>query len=175
VRIPVESTTSYRGRNSRPNWLALLAFMTLALSAGAVGAFFSPGLSAASTAWYAALTKPAWTPPANWFGLAWTLSYMTMGTSVWLIWRERYHRSRNIALAAYAVQLTLNALWAPCFFGTENTGAGLFVIVALWLALIWTVREFAVVRPAAAWLMLPYLAWVSFAVTLSLSIWRHNP
>jgi translocator protein len=175
MRIPIESSTSYRGRNSRPNWLALLGFIGLALAAGALGAVFSPGTSARAAAWYAALSKPAWTPPASWFGPVWTVLYLLMGTAAWLVWRERYHRKRTVALQAYAVQLLLNALWAPIFFGAKNIGAGLFVIVALWLAIIWTIREFAPVRAGAAWLLAPYVIWVSFAMTLNLSVWRGNP
>ena len=72
------------------------------------------------------------------YGLA---LYVLMGIAAWLIWRERYHRSRNAALAAYGVQLLLNAAWAPVFFGARNIGAGLFVIVALWLAIAWTVAR----------------------------------
>ena len=199
MRIEIGGPTSYRGRNARPNWLALLAFILLALAAGALGAVFSPGvatpavhgpgapaqgvvpaaapstMSTSSEAWYASLTKPAWTPPAAWFGPIWSLLYVLMGTAVWLIWSERYHPGRNVALFAYALQLVLNALWAPVFFGMKNIGGGLFLIVALWLSLVWTLREFSVVRPAAAWLMLPYLTWVSSGVALNLSIWRHNP
>jgi tryptophan-rich sensory protein len=175
VRIPIESSTSYRGRNSRPNWLALFCFIALALAAGVLGALFSPRLSASSAAWYGSLTKPAWTPPTGWFGPAWIALYVLMGTSAWLVWRERYHRERVVALLAYAVQLMLNALWAPVFFGNKNIGAGLFLIVALWLAVAWTAREFARIRPAAAWLLVPYLGWLCIAVALNLSIWRQNP
>jgi len=174
MRIPIESSTSYRGRNSRPNWLALCLFIGIAMAAGALGAFFSPGLSAAATDWYASLVKPSWTPPNNWFGPVWSALYVLMGTAVWIVWRERYHRSRNVALLAYALQLLLNAAWAPLFFGAKNVGAGLFCIVALWLAIVWTLREFAAVRATAAWLLTPYLAWASFAVALNLTLWRHN-
>jgi benzodiazapine receptor len=175
MRIPIESSTSYRGRNSRPNWLALLVFVGLALAAGIVGALYSPGVSGASAAWYDSLTKPPWTPPPAWFGPVWIALYVLMGTSAWLIWRERYHRGRIAALLAYAIQLILNALWAPLFFGNRNIGAGLFLIVALWLAVAWTLREFARVTSSAAWLLVPYLAWVSLAVALNLSLWRYNP
>ena len=174
MRIPIESSTSYRGRNSRPNWLALLLFIGIAMAAGAFGALFSPGFSASGTAWYASLVKPTWTPPANWVGPVWTTLYVLMGTAVWIVWRERYHRVRNVALLAYAIQLILNAAWAPLFFGAKNLGAGLFCIVALWLAIVWTLREFGAVRAAAAGLLLPYLAWVSFAVALNLNLWRYN-
>jgi tryptophan-rich sensory protein len=175
MRIPIESSTSYRGRNSRPNWLLLLGFIACAVAAGAIGALFSPGASASATAWYASLAKPAWTPPNQWFGPVWATLYVLMGTAVWLVWRERYHRKRAAALLAYALQLLLNALWAPLFFGAKNIGAGLFVIVALWLAIVWTLREFAAVRALAAWLLAPYLGWVSLAVALNLSVWRLNP
>src|SRR5208282_558210 len=98
-----------------------------------------------------------------------------MGTAAWLVWRERYHRKRGAALTAYAMQLALNALWAPLFFGFKSIGAGLFVAVALWVAVIWTIREFITVRALAAWLLAPYVIWVSFAMSLNLSIWRLNP
>jgi translocator protein len=174
MRIPIESVTSYRGRNSRPHWLVLIAFIALALGAGAIGAVFSPGVSEGTGRWYAALAKPEWSPPNAWFGPVWTVLYVSMGIAAWLIWRERYHRARHVALAAYAVQLLLNALWAPVFFGARNIGAGLFIIVALWLTLSWTLREFAAVKSAAAWLLAPYLAWVTFASALNFSIWKLN-
>jgi benzodiazapine receptor len=170
VKIPIEGSTSYRGRHSRPNWLVLMGFIALALAAGAVGAL----LAGSTGAWYASLVKPPWTPPDRWFGPVWTLLYVLMGTAAWLIWHERYHRARNAALFAYAVQLALNASWAPVFFGLRSIGAGLFLIVALWLSLVWTLREFSVVRPAAMWLMVPYQAWVTLAMGLNLSIWRRN-
>jgi benzodiazapine receptor len=174
MRIPIESSTSYRGRNSRPNWLILAAFVAAALAAGAVGAVFSPAVSAPAKHWYAMLAQPDWAPPNSWFGPVWTVLYVLMGTSVWLIWRERYHRGRTAALAAYAIQLLLNAAWAPVFFGAKNIGAGLFLIVALWLSIAWTMREFAAVRAAAAWMLAPYLIWVGFASALNLAIWKLN-
>jgi benzodiazapine receptor len=174
MRIPIESSTSYRGRNSRPNWLILAAFIAAALAAGALSAVFSPILSTTANHWYALLAKPEWAPPNRWFAPVWCLLYVLMGTSAWLVWRERYHRSRNSALTAYTIQLLLNAAWAPLFFGAKNIGAGLFVIVALWLALAWTIREFAVIRATAAWMMVPYMIWVSFASALNLTIWKIN-
>jgi tryptophan-rich sensory protein len=175
MRIPIESSTSYRGRNSRPNWLILAAFVAAALAVGAAGAFFSPGVSTTAGQWYAPLAKPEWAPPNTLFGPVWTALYVLMGASAWLIWRERYHRGRTAALAAYAIQLLLNAAWAPVFFGLKNIGAALFVIVALWLAIVWTIREFAVVKGLAAWMLAPYLIWVSFASALNLALWRMNP
>jgi translocator protein len=174
MRIPIESRTSYRGRNSRPNWLLLAASIGTALGAGALGTAFSPRMSAAASHWYTLLAKPAWAPPPAWFGPVWIALYVLMGTAAWLIWSERYHRGRGTALAAYAIQLLLNAAWAPLFFGAGNIGAGLFVIVALWLSIVWTIREFAAVKAAAAWILAPYLLWVGFAGALNLAIWKLN-
>jgi translocator protein len=176
VRIPIESATSYRGRNSRPNWLGLLASVALALAAGGIGAFCSPLFSPSSAAWYASLVKPPWIPVVDGYGIALALLflYALMGGGAWLIWQERYHRGRNTATFAYAVQLLLNAAWAPVFFGANTIGGGLFVIVAVWLALAWTIRDFAVVRPIAAWMLVPMLVTAGAAATLCLNLWRHN-
>jgi benzodiazapine receptor len=175
MRIPIESSTSYRGRNSRPNLPALTVFVVLALAVGALGATFSPGLSATARQWYAALAKPEWLPPQNWFLPVWVILYVMMGTAAWLIWRERYHRGRSTAIAAYALQLLLNALWPPLFFGLRNLDAGLFDIIALWLAIGWTLREFARVRAAAALLLVPYFLWVTLAAAMNLALWKLNP
>ena len=173
MRIPIESRTSYRGRNSRPNWLILAASIGTALAAGALGTVFSPRMWAANH-WYAMLAKPAWAPPSSWFGPVWIALYVSMGTSAWLIWSERYHRGRSSALAAYAVQLLLSAAWAPLFFGAGYIGGGLFVIVALWLSIVWTIREFSAVKAVAAWMLAPYLIWIGFASALNLAIWKLN-
>jgi tryptophan-rich sensory protein len=175
VRIPIESSTSYRGRNSRPHLPVLAASVVLALGAGAVGALFSPAASPAAAHWYAMLAKPDWLPPQSWFAPVWTVLYVLMGIAAWLIWRERYHRSRNMAMAAYAIQLLLNALWAPLFFGLRNLGAGLFEIVVLWLAVGWTLREFARVRAAAALILAPYFIWTTLATAMNFALWKLNP
>ena len=170
MKIPVGSSTSYRGRNYRPNWLALAGFVAIALAVG----LLEGRVSSSSGTWYASLVKPAWTPPDRWLGPTWTILCIMMGAAAWLVWRERYHRVRNAALLAYATQLGLNAAWTAVFFGAKNIGAGLFVIACLWLSLVWALREFAAVRSLAAWLLLPCLGWVSIAAALNLSIWRHN-
>jgi benzodiazapine receptor len=175
MKIRIESSTSYRGRNSRPNLPVLGVFLLVSLAVGAIGAVVSPGLSASAAHWYAALVKPPWVAPPQWFGPAWTVLYVLMAIAAWMIWRERYHRARTIALSAYAAQLFLNALFSPVFFGLKSIGAGLFDIVALWIALAWTVREFARVRAAAAFILVPYVLWATYAAAMMLSIWRLNP
>ena len=175
MKIRIESSTSYRGRNSRPNLPVLGFFLLSALAVGAIGAVFSPGLSASAGHWYATLIKPSWVPPPQWFGPVWAALYLLMAIAAWMVWRERYHRSRAIAISAYAAQLLLNALFSPMFFGLKSIGTALFDIVALWVAVAWTLREFARVRVAAAVILLPYLLWVTFAAAVTLSVWRLNP
>jgi benzodiazapine receptor len=175
MRIPVESATTYRGRNSRPNLPALALLVLLALAAGIVGYLFSPVSSPATARWYAALLKPSWIPPQQWFGPVWVALYGLMAVAAWLVWRERYHRARAQAMVMYGLQLLLNAAWAPVFFGMKNLGAALFVAVALCLAVAWCMREFARVKGLAAALLLPYLVWTGIAVAMSLRIWQLNP
>jgi translocator protein len=174
MRIPIESSTSYRGRNSGPNLPALALFLVLALGMGALGALFSPAFSASAAEWYAALAKPGWLPPQKWFALVWTALYVLMAIAAWIVWRERYHRGRAAAITAFCIQLVLNALWAPMFFGLNNLDAGLFDIVALWLAVGWTMREFARVAPAAALILVPYFLLVTLAAAINLAVWRLN-
>ncbi len=174
MRIPIDNRTSYRGRNARPNWAALLLFVAVALGAGAIGLPFSPPHSPAAADWYAGLAKPSWAAPGSWYLPLWIALYCLMGTAAWLVSRERYHEKRSAALAAYFLQLVLNAAWAPLFYGTGNLGAGLFVMVALWLAVGWTIRAFAPVRAAAAGLLLLYFAWVTYVMALNFNLWRLN-
>jgi tryptophan-rich sensory protein len=175
MKIRIESSTSYRGRNSRPNLPVLGVSLLLALGVGAIGALFSPGLSASAAHWYATLIKPDWLPLPQWFGFVCTALYLLMAIAVWMIWRERYHRARVTAISAYAAQLLLNALFPAVFFGLKSIGAGLFDIVALWIAVAWTLREFARVKVAAAVILAPYWLMVTFAAAATLCLWRLNP
>jgi tryptophan-rich sensory protein len=175
VRIPVASSTSYRGRNERPNLLLLAAFVISALGAGVLTYLLGPATSPEAAHWYGSLIKPAWMPPSRWFAPLWATLYGLMALGAWLIFRERYHRARGIALFAYWLQLLLNAAWAPVFFVTRSIGAGLFVTLALLFAVAWTVREFGRVRASAALLMLPYFAWLCVVVAMNYEIWALNP
>jgi benzodiazapine receptor len=175
MRIPIEGSTSYRGRHSRPNLPALALFLVMALGAGALGALFSPGFSASAAHWYLGLAKPAWLPPQKWFAPIWTALYALMAIAAWIIWRERYHRGRSAAITAFCIQLVLNALWAPVFFGMKNIDAGLFDIVALWLSVGWTIRVFSRVAPSAAVILVPYFLWITFAAAINLAVWKMNP
>jgi tryptophan-rich sensory protein len=124
--------------------------------------------------WYPSLAKPSWTPP-NWvFGPVWTFLYLTMGVAAWLVWRRAGWAAAAIPLTLFAAQLALNALWTPLFFGLHRPDLAFADIVVLWLAIVAATVAFWRVTPSAAILMLPYLAWVSFASALNFAIWRMN-
>jgi tryptophan-rich sensory protein len=145
---------------------SLIVFLVVAFAAAAFGALFPPG------DWYAGLAKPEWTPP-NWlFGPVWTALYVMIGISGWLLWRAR-DESRT-ALVLWCAQLVLNALWSWIFFGLHSPGAALVEIVVLWLVIAATVAAALRTSRPAAWLLVPYLAWVGFASVLNAAIWRLN-
>jgi benzodiazapine receptor len=149
--------------------LVLLGFGALSFLAALPGALFPPG------DWYRRLTKPAWQPP-NWiFAPVWTTLYASMALSAWLIWRTAGFQGAAVPLAVYIAQLTLNAAWTPLFFGLHRIGLGLFDIVLLWCAVVATVALFHAIHAGAALLLIPYLAWVTFAAVLNFAIWRLNP
>jgi len=127
--------------------------------------------------WYESLTKPTWNPPSWVFGPVWTALYLSMGVASWLVWKRGQHpgpRTRA-PLAAYAVQLVLNALWSPLFFGLHRPDLALIDIALLWAAILATIILFWRVRPLAGAMLLPYLAWVTFATVLNWTLWRLNP
>ncbi|MGL5017817.1 MAG: TspO/MBR family protein [Luteolibacter sp.] len=148
--------------------LALLGWLLLCFAAAGTAAFVSPG------GWYAEINKPAWNPPAWIFGPAWTFLYITMAVAAWLVWCEGGWRAQGRALGLFVLQWSLNALWTPLFFGLHRPGLALIEILALWLAILATLIAFWRVRRAAGVLLLPYLAWVTFATALNFTIWRMN-
>lgn len=156
-------------RTTRRPFLALTGWIVLCLAAS-VGAVF-----VSVDGWYAALVKPAWNPPAWLFGPVWTLLYVTMGVSAWLVWREGGWSAQRRPLAYFLLQWLLNALWTPLFFGLHRPDLALAEIAALWAVLAVTVALFWRVRRIAGLLLMPYLAWVSFAACLNYAIWRLNP
>lgn len=157
--------------NVRRQAVGLLGWAIITFLAAALGARAS--ISAAD--FYASLTLPAWAPPASVFGPVWTVLYALMALAAWLVWRQGGWRAAAPALALYLLQLALNVLWSWLFFGWKQ-GALAFADIALLLALIVaTIVAFHRVRPAAAWLLLPYLAWVTFASALNYAVWQANP
>lgn len=149
----------------------LILSVGICLGAGALGSLFTVS---AIPAWYATLNKPVFSPP-NWvFGPAWTILYILMGISLYLVWTSKGKLKQN-ALNLFFVQLGLNALWSIIFFGLKNPALAFVNIVALWVAIFLTIRSFNKVNKLAGNLLIPYLLWVTFASILNLSIIILNP
>lgn len=141
--------------------------------------FLAPTLSAVLSVsgpgeWYSALNKPWFNPPDWVFGPVWTLLYCLMGVSAWLAWRNGMARALVLPLTLFAVQLILNAVWTPLFFGLQRPDLALITIVVLWLFIAATGAAFWPLSRAGALLLLPYWAWVGFATVLNASLWWLN-
>ncbi|RIW18200.1 tryptophan-rich sensory protein [Algoriphagus lacus] len=153
-----------------PNYLKLIISLALPQLAGGLGAFFT--ISSVQS-WYLTINRPTWNPP-NWlFGPVWTSLYVLMGIACFLIWKSESPYKKQL-LTLYFVQLGLNALWSPAFFGMQSPILGLVVIVPLWISILMCIFQFRKVSPLASGLLLPYLGWVSFATVLNASIWWLN-
>ncbi len=140
----------------------------MSFAAGWIGSRYIPGQ------WYAALAKPAWTPPDAVFGPVWSLLYLLMGIAAWLVWRRAGFKRAGGALALFIGQLGLNALWSYLFFGAHLIGVALLELAVLGGAvLLVTIRFWRRERPAGL-LMLPYLLWVGFAFYLNFAFWWLN-
>ncbi|ALA17740.1 MULTISPECIES: TspO/MBR family protein [unclassified Chelatococcus] len=151
------------------SWLPLVGFVAACLLAAMTGAFFRPG------EWYERLKKPAWRPPNRLFAPVWTVLYLMIAVSGWLVWREAGFAGAALPLAVYALQLLLNAAWTPLFFGLHRPDLGFVDIVLLWLSIVTTIMLFVSISVGAALLLVPYLAWVTFATALNFAVWRLNP
>ncbi|MEQ1948360.1 MAG: TspO/MBR family protein [Bryobacteraceae bacterium] len=162
-------TTTAPTKSAGYQALALGGWLALCFAASAGAAFVSTG------GWYAALQKPSWNPPAWLFAPVWTLLYAMMAVAAWLVWREGGWPAQGPALRLFLLQWLLNALWTPLFFAMHLPGPAFVEIVVFWLALAATLVSFLRVKKLAGLLLVPYLAWVSFAAFLNFTIWRLNP
>jgi tryptophan-rich sensory protein len=152
--------------------LALAGWLALCYAVAASGSAVT--ITAVPT-WYVALVKPPLTPPSWLFAPVWTLLYTMMAVAAWLAWRTRPSTCRNRGIRLFLVQLLLNLTWSWLFFGRHRPGLALIEIALLWAAIALTTQTFLTISRRAAWLMLPYLAWVTFAAYLNWGIWRLNP
>lgn len=154
------------------NFLEAAAAIVICELAGLIGSIFT---TSAIPSWYNGLVKPQLAPP-NWlFGPVWTLLFALMGIAVYLVWRRFLQRDmKKIALWIFGGQLVLNILWSVLFFGLRSPGWAFVEIVVLWLAILASIIAFSKLSRLAAWLLVPYLAWVSFATYLNYSIWMLN-
>lgn len=148
--------------------MSLVLTMSLCLAVGALGALLTrPQLAS----WYRQLRKPRWNPPDALFGPVWTALYVTMAVAAWLVWRAGGSWWR---LVPFAVQLALNLGWSALFFALRRPGLAVVEIVVLWASIALTIVVFVPVSGWAALLLVPYLAWVTFAAALNLRIWALN-
>ena len=160
------------------NTFKLIIAIVVSELAGIIGSVFTtPSIAG----WYATLVRPALNPPAWIFGPVWTTLFALMGLSAWLIWQKLDSGSEagmtkrvKIALGIFIGQLILNTLWSIIFFGLHSPGAAFVEIIFLWLAILATIIAFAKISKPAAWLLVPYILWVSFAGYLNYSIWMLN-
>jgi tryptophan-rich sensory protein len=150
---------------------ALVLVPLIVLIGSLVGALSGSG----DTSWYAALEKPSFQPPPYLFGIVWPILYALMAFALVNVIQARGSRWRGIAIGLFAAQLIVNLLWSPIFFGMHQVSFAFFwILVMIGLAVATTV-VFARVRRIAAWLMLPYLAWIGFAAILNFEVDRLNP
>lgn len=149
----------------------LLVSLGVCFAAACIG-----GLATAASIreWYPQLTKPSWTPPDGLFGPVWTALYAMMGLAAWQLWRNVGFPAARGPLTWFGTQLTLNVGWSVLFFGLRSPGAALVEIIVLWATIAGTIRAFWSGSRAAAALLAPYLAWVSFAALLNATIWWMN-
>jgi tryptophan-rich sensory protein len=148
-----------------PSLFALCGFVGVCFLAALSGAFFRPGV------WYDNLAKPWWRPPKFLFPPAWTILYITMAISGWLVWKTVGFAA---PLAVYFVSLIFNAAWSAFFFGLRRPDLAFLDVVFLWLSIAATIAVFYPVEKPAAYLLLPYLGWVTFAGGLNFTIWQMN-
>ena len=137
------------------------------------------GISGYATAsgihdWYITLHKPSFNPPNYLFGPVWTLLYLLMGVSLFIIWRSNQGRKRNEALKIFAIQITFNFLWSFLFFRFNLVGVAFMDILVIWFSIVLMIFIFRRVNKIAAYLQIPYLLWVTYATTLHGAIWLLN-
>lgn len=151
--------------------LGLAGWLVASFVTGGIGAI----ASASAASFYGELFQPSWAPPGWLFGPVWSTLYVLMGIAAWLVWREHGFRGASTALKLFITQLFANALWTWIFFVWHQGALSLVEIVALWLLIASTLLAFWRLHRLAALLLVPYLAWVGFATTLTASLWRLNP
>lgn len=154
-----------KSMSSKPvRFIASLAIAYFAAAIGSLATF------PAIPNWYAGLDKPWFNPPNSIFGPVWTVLYTLMGMSLYLVWTAKTKHSKRAAYAWFGVQLVLNSLWSIVFFGLQQLWPAVAVIVLLWLSIAATIYFFWRISRRAAYLLLPYIAWVTFATALNISI-----
>jgi len=162
---------TYGSTQARPGWPVLVGIIAITVLAAAIGTV----ASLQAPEFYMMLDAPSWAPPPWLFGPVWTVLYAMMALAAWLVVRERRRSSVVPEMTLYGAQLALNALWTWLFFRWHQGAAAFAEIVVLLILVGLTTLAFGRIRSLAGALMLPYLAWVSFATGLTFSLWQRNP
>jgi translocator protein len=156
---------------SIPTFAKLIISIAAPLAVGAVAGIFT---AKAIPTWYTTLNAPSFNPP-NWvFGPMWTLLYVLMGVSLFMVWNAEPGKARDIAMLIFGVQLVLNFAWSFLFFYFKELGWALVEIIAMWISIVVMLIAFYQVRPLAAYINIPYLLWVSFATALNAAYFKLN-
>ncbi len=150
----------------------LIISIAIPLAVGFLGSYFTrPEIDT----WYQSIEKPSWQPPSWVFGPVWTTLYVMMGVAFYLVWKnESRSRNRKLAMIFWSMQLVLNFFWSYIFFNQHKLGLAVVEIIALWIFIFITIILFGRVNKLAAWLMVPYISWVSFASLLTYTIYTLN-
>ena len=154
------------------NTAKLVISIIVPLAIGATsGLFTETGVGS----WYQTIQKPSWNPPGWIFGPVWTLLYILMGVALYLVWKsDAAPALKRTAIILFSIQLVLNFFWSLIFFNQHAIGWALVEIIVLWLSILATIFVFARINNTAAWLLVPYISWVSFAGILTYTIWKLN-
>jgi len=152
------------------NYFKLIAAIIITQLAGIIGSFFTVS---SVIIWYVTLNKPFFNPPSWLFGPVWIILYLMMGVALYIVWNNRTKKS-NTALTLFGIQLVLNSLWSILFFGLKNPLLAFIEIIILWVLILFTIIYFKKESKTAAYLLIPYILWVSFAAILNLAIFLLN-
>lgn len=150
----------------------LIIAIAIPLAVGATSGFFTV---TGVTSWYQTINKPSWNPPSWLFGPVWTTLYIIMGIALYIVWKSPVNdKLKKTAITLFAIQLVLNFFWSFIFFDQHQPGWALVEIIMMWVFILLTIFSFARVSKTAAWLLVPYISWVSFATILNYTIWKLN-
>lgn len=154
------------------NTLKLIIAIAIPVAVGGISGFFT---STGVESWYQTINKPSWNPPGWIFGPVWTTLYIMMGVALFLVWKSNASDVlKRTAITIFAIQLLLNFFWSFIFFDQQQIGWALVEIIVMWVFILLTIFAFANVSKLAAWLLVPYISWVSFATFLNYTIWKLN-
>jgi len=145
--------------------IKLIVSIGVCILGGVAGSFFTSG---AINSWYIHLKKPVLNPPSWIFAPVWTMLYIMMGVSAYLVWRKGLGNDHaRLAMSLFLMQLILNFLWSPIFFGMRSALYGFIIIILMWIAILATIILFYRISKVSAYLLVPYIVWVSFATYLN--------